>query len=100
MTHPTSEPWRMWILHSPERGTLGREIRYGWSMLELARDHADVRLRQFNIRLEHDETGERWERVGGHWREVPIAPPPLSTGTPPAAPSAEPPVRAWWQDRD
>lgn len=89
----------MWILLNAATGRLSREVRFSWATLDAARLYGRDRMHQFDLRVENRETGERWERVAGGWREAPIAPPPLSTGTPPAVEPAPAP-RSWWQDRD
>lgn len=89
------EPWRLWVLLSPQRGTTGREIRYGWSSIANLQQWAEARLKGLNLRAEHADTGERWNRVAGAWSRVADRAAPQ--------PDAEPPSdkpRYYWQDRD
>ncbi|WP_428668083.1 hypothetical protein [Reyranella sp.] len=98
MTAPASEPWRLWMLLSVPRGTLGREIVYGWSSIANLQEHADTRLPAFNLQAENRETGERWQRVQGRWRKL-AAPAPAVAEIDLEAEPPQPP-RYYWQDRD
>lgn len=85
--------WRLWILLSAERGTLGREDRYGWATFREAVLYADTRLSPFDIRLQH-EGGAKWNRVKGKWSPVERTDASLPKVT------ALPEARKFWWDRD
>lgn len=86
-----TEPWRLWILLSPARGTLGREIRYGWETLAEVHDYANLHLRVHDLRAEHRDSGERWNRVRGEWSRVEDRPAPRKS-------QPLPPERRWWDN--
>jgi hypothetical protein len=94
MTAERSEPWRLWILLSPLRGIVGREIRYGWSTIEGVRQYADSTIGGLNLRAEHKETGERWHRIAGTWSQAAARP----AEPPPRRSQLLPIERRWWED--
>jgi hypothetical protein len=81
--------WQLWILLSPERGLLGREIRYGWQTADELKAWADARLPAFDLEARCG-SAERWRRIKGQWSTVEVPKPsePLARD------------RMYWMDKD
>ena len=51
-----------WILYAPSGRPVGRR-----RSLKAAQNHFDRPYQHGNVAVQHDGTGERWERRGGSW---------------------------------